>query len=65
MGIDIRTPMGLMFAIVGALLMIYGLMSPPEIYTRSLGINVNLIWGTVLLVSGSVLMLLARRARRT
>lgn len=61
MGIDIRTPIGLMFAILGALLTIYGLMTPPEMYARSLGVNVNLYWGLVLLVVGATFMLLARR----
>jgi hypothetical protein len=48
-----------MFTLIGALLSINGLMtgSNTEMYARSLGININLIWGIVLLVFG-VLMLL-------
>ena len=61
MGIDIRTPIGLMFAIIGGLLVIYGMMTPPEMYARSLNTNVNLYWGLVLLVVGITFMLLARR----
>jgi multisubunit Na+/H+ antiporter MnhG subunit len=64
MGIDIRVPIGLMFIAMGVLLAAFGLFSNPALYERSLGINVNLIWGVVLAVSGLVCLLLARRGRR-
>ncbi len=54
MGLDIRWPIGLMFTLIGALLVIYGVALPAG--SVSLGININLIWGIVLLVFG-VLML--------
>ena len=44
MGLDIRLPMGIMFTLVGAILTIYGVISDPAIYERSLGHNVNLWW---------------------
>ena len=57
MGLDIRTPIGLMFGIFGLLLTGYGLLtSGSEIYQRSLGFNVNLEWGAVLLVFGGVML---------
>jgi multisubunit Na+/H+ antiporter MnhG subunit len=65
LGLDIRTPIGLMFAIIGALLVLYGLISDPSIYARSLGINVNLTWGAVLAIFGAVMLALGRRAPRT
>ena len=49
MGLDIRVPVGLMFATMGALLTGYGLFGDQAIYARSLGININLVWGIVLL----------------
>jgi hypothetical protein len=55
MGLDIRWPIGLMFTLIGALLVIQGAIVAPG--GQSLGININLIWGIVLLVFG-VLMLL-------
>jgi multisubunit Na+/H+ antiporter MnhG subunit len=61
MKLDLRLPIGLMFSIIGALLVVFGLMSDPEIYQRSLGINVNLWWGLVLLVFGLVMLWLVRR----
>lgn len=64
MGLDIRTPIGLMFAIIGLLLAGYGLLTQGSpIYQRSLGENVNLLWGAVLLVFGISMLALAWRAR--
>ena len=66
MGLDIRWPIGLMFSLVGALLVIYGLatFSDAETYRRSLDININLRWGVVLLVFGGWMLLMAWRASR-
>lgn len=56
MGLDIRWPIGLMFTLIGALLAINGAVVKSD-HAISLGINIDLIWGVVLLVFG-VLMLL-------
>ena len=58
MGLDLRWPIGLMFSFFGVLLIIYGVAtSSSPMYQLSLGENINLIWGIVLLIFG-VLMLL-------
>jgi hypothetical protein len=62
--LDIRLPLGLLFLIFGAVLAIFGLAGDPAIYERSLGINVNLWWGTVLLGFGLLMFLLGRRSHR-
>lgn len=62
MGLDIRIPLGLMFAVIGLLLTGFGLVADRAIYARSLGINVNLIWGAVLLVFGVVFLITGWRA---
>jgi hypothetical protein len=64
MRFDLRLPIGLMFSIVGVLLTLFGLVSDRAIYQRSLGINVNLWWGLVLVAFGGVMLALAARARR-
>jgi len=64
MNLDVRFPIGGMFSIVGAILTIYGILSSPAIYEKSLGINVNFWWGLVLLVFGLVMLGLAFRALR-
>jgi hypothetical protein len=61
MKIDIRTPVGLMFAFVGLLLVGYGLLSSPAVYERSLGININLWWGLAMTSFGAFMLWLARR----
>ena len=61
MRLDLRLPIGLMFSLFGAILVVYGLVSNPAIYARSLGINVNLWWGFVLLLFGLVMLGLAWR----
>ncbi len=64
MGLDIRTPIGLLFAILGALLVGYGLLTAgSDVYERSLGLNVNLGWGLVLLAFGGAMLWLGRRGR--
>ena len=64
MKLDLRLPIGLMFTIIGILLVGFGLTSDPAIYQRSLGVNVNLWWGVVLLAFGLVMLGLVMRGRR-
>ena len=61
MQLDIRLPIGLMFTLLGALLAVFGLISDSSSFRNSLGINVNLWWGLVMLVFGVVITLLGRR----
>jgi hypothetical protein len=56
MGLDVRLPVGLLFSFLGAALAGYGLWSDPGIYRVSLGLNVNLGWGLVLLVFGLAML---------
>jgi len=55
MGLDIRWPIGLMFSLIGLLLVITGGVNGAS--EKSLGININLIWGVVLLVFGALMLL--------
>lgn len=61
MKLDLRLPIGLMFTIFGAILTVYGLVSGDAIYQRSLGIDVNLWWGLVLLLFGVTMLALSLR----
>lgn len=64
MGFDIRMPIGYLFTIFGALLVLFGLFTSNEaMYQRSLGINIDLWWGGVLLIFGLLMAFAARRAR--
>jgi hypothetical protein len=59
--LDIRLPIGLLFATLGGLLTAYGAIGDRVIYQRSLGINVNLWWGLVMLAFGALMIWLGRR----
>jgi hypothetical protein len=64
MNLDLRLPIGMMFSIFGVILTGYGLLSDAANYRRSLGINVNLWWGLVLLAFGLVMLGFALRAAK-
>ncbi len=60
MNFDLRLPIGVMFSVFGLILTIFGAVSDKAIYEEhSLGININLIWGIVLLVFGLFMLFLA------
>lgn len=64
MNLDIRLPIGLLFAILGGLLAVFGLVTGftgGALYDRSLGINVNLWWGLVMLAFGIAMIVAGRR----
>jgi hypothetical protein len=60
MGLDIRLPIGGLFIALGLLLTLYGIFGDTSIYQRSLGINVNLGWGAMLLAFGLIMAALAQ-----
>ena len=62
MGLDIRWPIGLMFSLIGVLLTGYGAVNAAG--SQSLGININLVWGLVLLVFGVFMLLGAIRGKK-
>lgn len=64
MGLDIRIPIGMMFTLIGALLSGYGFVADRAIFDRSLGINVDLVWGGVLLLFGLAFVIAGKRAAR-
>jgi hypothetical protein len=65
MSLDLRIPMGLMFSLLGIILTGFGLATNgSSIYNSSLGINVNLWWGFVLLIFGLTMYILGRRGQK-
>jgi hypothetical protein len=65
MGLDIRWPIGLMFSLIGVILVIFGITSAgSDIYKASLGLNVNLYWGLLLLVFGGWMLFMAWRGSK-
>ena len=64
--VDIRIPIGLMFSIVVVLITGFGFftMSNTEMYHKSLGINVNIIMGIVMLAFGLIFLFFAFRKKK-
>jgi cytochrome c biogenesis protein CcdA len=63
--VDIRIPIGLMFTLLGVLIGAYGLATvDSEMYSRSLGINVNIIMGIIMLLFGVVMLYLSRKKKK-
>lgn len=61
---DLRIPLGWLFAVLGLLLVVTGLRATPAADARSLGININLIWGVVMIAFALICLWLARREAR-
>ena len=67
MHLDIRIPIGLSFIVLGGLLAafgvatMFGILADKSIYEASLGINVNLWWGLLMLAFGIFMLVLGRR----
>lgn len=59
--LDIRYPIGGLFLVLGALLVPYGLFVQSA--TTPLDSNIDLWWGAVMLIFGTLLLALARASR--
>jgi uncharacterized membrane protein YidH (DUF202 family) len=59
MDMDIRIPIGLLFVILGIILAAFGIftINDTELYVRSLGRNINLWTGILMLVFGGCMLL--------
>lgn len=50
--LDLKLPIGWLLGAYGVLLTVYGLLTKPEMYAISLGLNLNLIWGVLMVLIG-------------
>jgi hypothetical protein len=63
MGLDIRIPLGLIFLALGGIMTVYGLFTRHSaIYQMSENINLNLIWGSLMLLFGAVIYFVGKRS---
>ncbi len=62
MGLDIKIPIGLIFTIFGLILTILGIVTSGDtaMYEQSLGYNVNLLSGLIMLVFGCYMLFTSR-----
>ncbi|EDY16594.1 conserved hypothetical protein [Chthoniobacter flavus Ellin428] len=61
---DLRRPLGWLFLILGILLEIAGLHPAPTSEGISPGVNINLLWGAVMVAFGLICLWLAHRQKR-
>lgn len=61
--LDLRLPIGGLFVVLGVMLAGYGLVTSGNtaMYAKSAGMNINLTWGIVMLITGAIFLLLAKR----
>ncbi len=62
--LDLKLPLGGLLSFYGLILVLYGLLSGKGAYAKSLGININLFWGALILVVGAVLLVSSFRKPR-
>lgn len=55
--LDLKLPIGLLLSAYGLLLGIYGLVTKKEMYAKSLGFNLNVVWGGLMLAIGAAFLL--------
>ena len=63
---DIRLPIGALFLLLGAILLVYGLVTRGDsaLYVRSESIDINLWWGLIMVVFGAIMFYFGSRAHR-
>jgi formate hydrogenlyase subunit 3/multisubunit Na+/H+ antiporter MnhD subunit len=66
MHLDLRLPIGAMFVTLGLLIGGYGMVThaSPLYAVHSLGINIDLWWGIIMIAFGAIMLALAARAKR-
>jgi hypothetical protein len=57
--LDLKLPIGWLLSAYGVLLTVYGLLTKKEMYTISLGYNLNLVWGILMVLIGGGFLLAA------
>jgi hypothetical protein len=65
MGLDIRIPLGLIFLSIGGIMTLYGVFTYADaaLYERSLGVNLNLAWGGIMVAFGAIMFFIGKRQK--
>ena len=64
MTFDVRLPIGLLFLAIGILVAGVGLTGDPKVFeAHSAGLNIDLVWGSVMAGFGAIMLVLAALAR--
>jgi hypothetical protein len=57
--LDLKLPIGWLLSAYGVILTVYGLVTKKEMYAISLGLNLNLAWGILMMLVGGGFLLAA------
>jgi hypothetical protein len=65
MGLDIRIPLGLVFLIIGGIMAVFGIFTHGDtaLYEKSLGVDINLLWGGIMFAFGAIMFFFGRRQK--
>ncbi len=65
MGLDIKIPIGLLFTVLGLLLLIFGIFTNSDaiLYEKSLQININLWIGLVMVIFGGLMLVFSKKSQ--
>ena len=62
--LDVRVPIGALFTVLGVLLTAYGALEPTAVKSAfTVGGQINMWWGLVMLVFGVLMLLIARPSK--
>ncbi|MFL5576928.1 MAG: hypothetical protein ACJ79S_13260, partial [Gemmatimonadaceae bacterium] len=64
MHLDVRTPIGALFCVIGAVIGAYGAATLGDPAVHPTGVAIDLVWGGVMLAFGVMMLALAGRAAR-
>jgi hypothetical protein len=62
--LDLKLPIGWLLSAYGVLLGVYGLATKKDMYQKSLGLNLNLVWGVLMIAIGGAFLLTAYLKRK-
>ncbi|MFA6402064.1 MAG: hypothetical protein WCX31_10630 [Salinivirgaceae bacterium] len=64
--LDIRIPIGLLFAVLGVLVLAFGIAtnSDPEMYVKSMQININLWSGVFMTLFGAFMLIWVKMTKK-
>lgn len=57
--LDLKIPLGLILTLYGLILTIYGLTTPIQMYEKSANINLNILFGSLVLILGILFLSLS------
>lgn len=61
---DLKIPLGTLLGFYGIVLLIYGIFGPKDIYDKSFHLDINAIWGVLMIAISAAFLLSAYLGRK-